>query len=177
MNQGTGNGFGAGSGKSKGTGIEEKSAGPKKVVDFNQARELRLEEKRRRTERIFFKNLVSVFSVIDQGKMSPIEVIDVSEDGCSFQLPFTLNAPQAWPQKSSGLPIRLYFSQDTYLEIFVQVENSRAVYENNTRYVRYGCSVDKELTSYPAFKLFVQFLRTYAEHSHKDNGDVSIFYT
>ena len=152
----------------------EQSAEKTKVVDFTQAREQKLEEKRRRTERIFFKNLVSVYSVIDRGRMLPIELVDVSEDGCAFQVPLNLKNPHPWPQQSYELPIRMYFSQDTYLEILVEIQNSRPVYENDKRYVRYGCSVDKNLTAYPAYQQFVKFLRFYAEHSHKDKGDLSI---
>jgi hypothetical protein len=143
------------------------------VVDFNQAREQRLEEKRRNTERIFFRNLIGVYSVTGHSKMQPIELIDVSEEGCSFQLP--CDPERNWPT-SNELPIRLYFSQDTYLEIIVRIQNSRPSIENGARFVRYGCMVDKELKSYPAYRAFVTFLKQYSEHAHKDMGDVSVFY-
>jgi hypothetical protein len=144
------------------------------VVDFNEAREQRLEEKRRHTERIFFKSLLGVYSMTGHSKMMPIELIDVSEDGCSFQI---VHDPEnVWPTTSGEIPIRLYFSQDTYLEIHIRIQNSRPSIENNSRYVRFGCTVEKDLKSYPAYQLFVKFLKLYAEHAHKDMGDVSVFY-
>jgi hypothetical protein len=107
-------------------------------------------------------------------KMMPIELIDVSEDGCSFQI---VHDPEnVWPTTSGEIPIRLYFSQDTYLEIHIRIQNSRPSIENNSRYVRFGCTVEKDLKSYPAYQLFVKFLKLYAEHAHKDMGDVSVFY-
>jgi hypothetical protein len=145
-----------------------------RVVDFNEVREQRMEEKRRHTERIFFRNLLSVYSVTGHAKMHPIELIDVSDDGCSFQVPY--DPERVWPNTESEIPIRLYFSQDTYLEILVKIQNSRPSIENNHRYVRYGCAVDKGLKSYPAYQQFVRFLKLYAENAYKDMGDVTVFY-
>ena len=155
-------------------GLEE--AEKKKVVDFNQVKEKHLEEKRRRTERIFFKNLIGVYSVIGQGKMQPVDLVDISEDGCSFQIPLNLRNPSPWPQKSKELPLRLYFSQDTYLEIFARIVNSRPSIEKNRRYVRYGCEIDKTVKSYAVYQLFVQFLKQYAVHAHRDLGNATAFY-
>jgi hypothetical protein len=144
------------------------------VIDFNEVRAQKLEEKRRTTERIFFKQLLSVYSVIGNSSMCPIEFIDLSEEGCSFQIPYDAKNP--WPKDSNDVPLRIYFSQDTYLEIRVKIQNSRPSIENNRRYVRFGCLVDQNTKSYAAYLQFVRFLKTYAEQSHKDTGDVSIFY-
>ncbi len=151
-------------------------SGLKHIVDFNLAREQRLAEKRKNTERIFFKNLVSVYTVMGKGEIFPIELIDVSEDGCSFQIPLDVENDLVPKINSSDLPIRLYFSQDTYLEIRVQVQNSRQSIDSQGRYIRYGCLVDKTLKSYPAFQQFVRFLSLYSEHAHRDMGDMSVFY-
>ncbi len=144
------------------------------VVDFSQAREQKLQEKRRKNERVFFKNLLSVYTVTAQSKMAAVELIDVSEEGCSFQIPYDRKNP--WPKDVSEFPIRLYFSQDTYLEIFVKIQNSRPTIEPAGQFVRFGCTVDASTQSYPAYQQFVRFLKLYSEHSHKDKGDVSVFY-
>ncbi len=146
----------------------------KQVVDFGEARAQRLDEKRRKTERIFFQHLLGVYSVTGNAQMRPIELIEVSEDGCSFQVPF--DAAKPWPADSRELPIRLYFSQDTYIPVMLTVVNSRPSIESGTRYVRYGCTVDKTMSSYPAYQQFVKFLALYSEHAHKDKGEVSVFY-
>jgi hypothetical protein len=165
MPQGTGNASGPSSNDTQ---------RKQQVVDFNEVRAQRLEEKRRKTERIFFKNLLSVYSVTGDATMSPVELIDVSETGCAFQVPYDAKNP--WPTESSQIPLRLYFSQDTYLEIFVSITNSSPSIENNMRYVRYGCAIDSGTASYQAYQQFVRFMKLYAEQAHKDNGDVTIFY-
>jgi hypothetical protein len=145
------------------------------VVDFGEARAHKLEEKRRTTERIFFKQLLSVYTVIGNTTMCPVEFIELSEEGCSFQIPFDAERP-TWPTDTHDLPLRVYFSQDTYLEVRVRIVNSRPSIENNRRYVRFGCAVDKSIKSYAAYQEFVRFLKMYAEHAHKDMGDVTVFY-
>jgi hypothetical protein len=147
----------------------------KQVIDFTEVRAQKLEEKRRKTERIFFKHLLSVYSVVGEASMFPIELIDVSEEGCSFQIPHDPSKP--WPhQTTDDLPTRLYFSQDTFLEIRLKILNSRACIENGTRYVRFGCSVDPSTKSFAAYQQFVKFLKLYSEQAHKDMGDITVFY-
>jgi hypothetical protein len=106
--------------------------------------------------------------------MRPIELIEVSDDGCSFQVPFDPNSP--WPTDLKELPIRLYFSQDTYVSVMLKIQNSKPSIDNGVRYTRYGCAIDKTVSSYPAYSGFVNFLKLYSEHAHKDMGDVSVFY-
>jgi hypothetical protein len=133
-----------------------------------------MDEKRRKAERIFFKHLLSVYCVTGNDQMKQIEIIEVSEDGCSFQVPYDPRNP--WPTTATDLPIRLYFSQDTYIPILLNVHNSKPSIDDGVRYVRFGCSVDKAMSSYPAYEQFVKFLKAYSEHAHKDKGDVSVFY-
>ena len=144
------------------------------IIDFAEVRAQKLEEKRRSTERILFKHLLSVYSVVGDSSMCPIELMDVSEDGCSFQIPY--NPAKAWPADMTEIPLRLYFSQDTFLEVHVQIQNSRPSIENGTRYTRFGCMVDKTRTSYVAYQQFVRFLKTYSEFSQKDTGNITVFY-
>lgn len=165
---------GHGGGKGPNTTTSKTESKNDQVIDFNEARANKLEEKRRKTERVFFRNLLSVYSVLGGSKLAPIEIVDISEDGIAFQVPFTAERP--WPVNEEIMPMRLYFSQDTYIEIFVNIQNSRPAIEDGQRYTRFGCAVDKGTKSYPAFQQFVQFMKSYAEHSHKDLGDVSVFY-
>jgi len=144
------------------------------VIDFTEVREKKISEKRRKTERIFFKHLLSVYCVTGNTEMRPIELIEVSEDGCSFQVPFDPNNP--WPTTTDELPLRFYFSQDTYVLVRLKIQNSRSCIDSGKRYVRYGCSIDKNISSYPVYQQFVKFLKLYSEQAHKDMGDISVFY-
>jgi len=144
------------------------------VIDFNQKRAQRLDEKRRKTERIFFKQMLGIYCVTDNSELKSVELMDVSEDGLSFQVPFDSANP--WPKNTGEIPLRLYFSQDTYLPVTLKIQNSRHHIEESTRYIRYGCAVDKSISSYEAYKQFVKFVSFYAEHAHKDTGKVTLFY-
>jgi hypothetical protein len=99
----------------QGPGNTGKQETEKRVIDFGEVRAQKLEEKRRTTQRIFFKHLLNVYSVVGDSTLCPIEFIDVSEEGCSFQIPY--NPEKPWPTSVSEIPLRIYFSQDTYLEI------------------------------------------------------------
>jgi hypothetical protein len=144
------------------------------IIDFGEARAQRLDEKRRKTERIFFKNLLSVYCVSAGDKMRQMELIEISEEGCSFQIPFDSANP--WPRNITQFPVRMYFSQDTYIQIDITIRNSSPYIDNGVRYTRYGCSVDTTTPTYAAFAQFVKFLKTYSELARKDAGDVSLFY-
>jgi hypothetical protein len=159
----------------QGTGGNSSNNTTKRVIDFNEVRAQKLEEKRRKTERVFFKSLLSVYSLVGDTKMLPIELIDVSEEGLSFQIPH--DPENKWPKDADEeIPLRLYFSQDTFLEIRAKIQNSRPSIESNARYTRFGCSIDQKTASYPAYQQFVRFMKSYAEQSKKDTGGVSVFY-
>lgn len=144
------------------------------VVDFNEVRAQRMEEKRRKTERIFMNHFLGVYTVTGNKSLHQIELVDLSEGGLGFQVPFNPDKP--FPTNDGTMAIRLYFSQDSFLEVYCKVENSRPAVQNGTRYVKYGCSVDTTASTYPAFQAFVKFLKTYAEVAQKDNGDVNVFF-
>ncbi len=146
-----------------------------KVVDFSEKRALKMEDKRRKTERIFFQNLIGVYSVISDRSLKPIEILDLSEEGCSFQVPFDPKTP--WPAETVEIPIRMYFSADTYIPVVLRIQNSTAtIGEGGQRYVRYGCKVDQTLQTYQVYREFVRFMKLYSEHAHRDNGGASVFY-
>jgi hypothetical protein len=145
-----------------------------RVVDFSRVREKRLEQKKRRTERILCRNMVSVYSTTSGGKLFPLDLIEVSEGGCSFQVP-----ADSWSNqliKNDEIPLRIYFSHDTYLEVFAKIVHSSPSIENNRHHIRYGCNIDKTVKSYSVYKLFVQFLEEYSIQAHKDLGTASAFY-
>lgn len=142
------------------------------IINLSQFRNRKQEEKKRKTERIFFHNLVGVYGVVNSGKMVPVELIDVSDDGLGIQLPY--QSEKTWPTESSNVLLRLYFSEDSFMEIAVNVMNSRPTIENGNRYHRYGCAVDPQHRSYSAWTQFVGFLRAYSEVSERDSGNIGI---
>jgi hypothetical protein len=145
-----------------------------RVIDFNRVREQRLEQKRRKNERVLFKNLLSVYLVQSSRHLIPVDLIDLSEEGCSFQLP--QNHQNTLQPKKDEAVLRVYLSQETFLEIFVKLVHSRPAIESHQRFVRYGCEVNQKVQSYQAYRHFVQFLKSYSEHAHRDLGHATGFY-
>ncbi len=142
------------------------------VVNLDQFRNRKQEEKKRKTERLFFHHLVGIYSVVEAGKMVPIELIDISEGGLAVQTPY--ESEKQWTKDTNNIPIRLYFSPDSFMEITVDIKNSRPTIEGGSKYIRYGCEVQTDKKSYEAWKQFVSFLRVYSEVSEKDSGNISV---
>jgi hypothetical protein len=142
------------------------------IISLNQFRNRKQEEKKRKTERIFFHNLVGVYGVTQPGKMVPIEIADVSDEGLGILVPYDSSA--VWPTVTENLPIRLYFSAESFMEITVDVKNSRPMIEGGYRYTRFGCAVREDQRAYGAWRSFVNFLRAFTEVSEKDSGNISV---
>lgn len=145
-----------------------------RVIDLNEVRTQRLEEKRRKTERVFMNQFLGVYCMTGANSMHQIEIVDVSEEGLGFQIPF--NPEKEIPITDKDFPIRLYFNQESFLQVHVTIQNSRPAVQNGTRYTRYGCRVDPNTSTFAAFQAFVRFLKAYGEVSQKDSGDVNVFF-
>ena len=142
------------------------------IINLDLFRNRKQEEKKRKTERIFFHNLVGVYGMVGPGKMVPVDLVDVSDEGLGIQVPY--ESAGAWPKDTSGVAIRLYFSTDNFMEISVDVKNTRPTIDGGYRYMRYGCSVRADHRSFEAWTKFVNFLKAFSEVSEKDNGNISV---
>ena len=86
-----------------------------KVLDFNSKRIENIEEKRRTFERVLFQNFLGCYTVIHQeGVIYPVELVDISSDGCLFQVPWDVKKGKkletgAEVTLGSILPIQLIF--------------------------------------------------------------------
>ncbi len=122
--------------------------------------------------------MIEIYTVINNAQMKSIEIVDMSEEGCSFQVPFDPAHPHPTGLSSGGdaITIRMYFSQDTYIPVVVKIVHSKASIDNGARFTRYGCQVDTTVSSYGAYQSFVRFMKAYSESAHKDMGDMTVFY-
>ncbi|MBI3555327.1 MAG: PilZ domain-containing protein [Deltaproteobacteria bacterium] len=146
-----------------------------RVINFTAAREAKIEEKRRRYERILFKHILGVYCVAEGKGLKAVELVDVSTDGLSFQLPVnSKNLDVLAP--GQDVTFRFYFSQETFIPVSVRVQNERNCIEEGQKFIRFGCTVDTASQSYETYKLFVMFLSKYAESSQQDKGDLKFFF-
>lgn len=149
----------------------------KKVVDFNAKRRESIEQKRRTFERVVFQEFLGVYSVVDdQGSNFPIKLVDISGDGCQFQLPFSLKAKNQF-KEGTEVTLKLYFTKGSYLPAVVTVRHaSEYIDRDGNAWLRLGGEFDTSLPSFSALSHFISFIYEYAEFSCLDKGESKVFF-
>lgn len=144
-----------------------------RVINLSSVRQEKIEEKRREYERVVFRSNFGVFVYNEQAGLDAIEIIDISEGGIQFQTP---EKSHLRLEVGNVVPVRLYFATDHFISIDVKVVRSFTALENGSAVHRYGCLMDKSMASYSAIYHFVQFITKCAEHGHKDETHLKVFY-
>ena len=148
----------------------------KKPIDFIKRREESIEKKRRSIGRIVFKNVLGVYTVIDnQGCIYPIEVVDISQNGCLFQIPWDPKFDKKF-KNGHEIPMRMYFTKQSFIHVRVKVKHSKEHEEGDRTFMHYGCVFDKSLSSFATLSNFINFLYSFAEHSSEDRRDARVFF-
>lgn len=148
-----------------------------KVLDFVAKRNENIEQKRRNFERILFKNFLGAYSVIDQdGGHYEVELVDVSRTGCLFQVPTPKNPPTRSLVKGEEVRMRIYFTQNSFIPLILNVTNIRQTDNEGEAYTQYGCEFDKSMPSFEAMESFIEFLYKFAEFSTVDKGDGRVYF-
>lgn len=149
----------------------------KKVVDFNEKRKQSIEQKRRTFERVVFQEFLGVYTVIDdQGGGYPIKLLDISSEGCQFQVPFSLKAKNQF-KSGTELTLKLFFTKGTYLPAVVTVRHATEyIDKDGDAWLRLGGEFDSSLPSFKALSSFIDFIYQYAEFSCVDKGESKVFF-
>jgi len=149
----------------------------KKVFDFNEKRKKSIEQKRRTFERVVFQEFLGVYSVIDDhGAGYPIKLLDISSEGCQFQVPFSLKAKNQF-KAGSELTLKLYFTKGSYLPAVVTIRHATEyIDQQGDAWLRLGSEFDTSLPSYTALSSFINFIYQYAEFSCIDKGENKVFF-
>ncbi len=148
---------------------EEPASPQGNVIDFSARRADRSAADRRQTERFFLRELVQTFAMIGDDSERAIEVIEASETGIGFRIPYEKRNP--FTEALGELTIRLYFGSDTWLPLGLKIVNVQDQVEEGRRYVRYGCSIDQSFTSYGAYLQFIRFIELYLRHARRDRKE------
>ena len=149
----------------------------KKVVDFNEKRKQSIEQKRRSFERVVFQEFLGVYSVVDeQGSSFPVKLVDISKDGCQFQLPFSLKAKNQF-KSGTEVTLKLFFTKGTFIPAVVTVRHgSEYIDQDGDAWLRLGGEFDTSLPSFSALKSFIEFIYQYAEFSCVDKGESKVYF-
>jgi len=148
-----------------------------KVLDFANKREQNIEKKRRQFERVVFQNFLGAYSVIDQGgSLFPVSLVDVSHDGCLFQIPW--NFKESDPMRDgTEMTMRMYFTESSFVPVLLTIKNSREyIAEDGQTYLQYGCEFDKSVPSFKAVESFIDFMYNFAEVSTVDRQEKKVFF-
>jgi len=143
------------------------------VINLSSVRQEKIEEKRREYERVVFQSSFGVYTYMEATGLNAIELIDISEGGMQFQTPTRSNLSL---NVGDMIPVRLYFANDHFISVDVKVVRSFTVVEDGRAVNRYGCLMDKTMAAYGAFYHFVQFITKCAEHGHKDDKHLRVYY-
>ncbi len=149
----------------------------KKVVDFNEKRKQSIEQKRRTFERVVFQEFLGVYTVIDdQGSSYPIKLVDISGDGCQFQVPFSLKAKNQF-KSGTETTMKFFFTKGSYIPAVVTVRHATEyIDKNGDAWLRLGGEFDSSLPSFKALSTFIDFIYQYAEFSCLDRGESKVYF-
>jgi len=148
-----------------------------KVIDFVAKRDEAIEKKRRSFERVVFDNFLGMYSVIDDHEsVYGVELLDISEEGCLFQVPASIKDKKKF-KTNREVKLRLYFTEQNYIPALVKIKYGKKHKDHNgSEYMRYGCQFDKSVSSFEALQSFIKFIYKFAEHSCIDRGDQKVYF-
>ena len=148
-----------------------------KVIDFQAKRQDSIEKRKRSFERVLFSELLGTYAEIDNnGTKYSVGLVDISRDGCQFQVPFTPNSKEQFKQ-DDDVVIRVYFTKDDFIPLVVNVKHSSEyVDEKGDAFMRFGGIFDKSLPSFQAFEPFIEFIYKFAEFSCIDKGESKVYF-
>ena len=148
-----------------------------KVLNFVEKRKESIEKKRRTFERIMFENVLGAYTVINNdGAIYPVNLVDISYDGCLFQVPWNVKTDKKF-NNNFELTMRMYFTKKSYVPVMVRIKYSKEhIDKDGQSYLQYGCEFDKSVPSFQALGCFIDFLYKFAEFSSLDKGDSKVYF-
>lgn len=148
-----------------------------KVLNFLEKRKENIEQKRRQFERILFNNFLGAYTVVDQGgSIYPVSLVDVSRDGCLFQVPWNVDRDTKI-EDGTEITMRMYFTKNSFVPVVINVKYGREfVDEDGQTYMQYGSEFDSSMPSFSAVEAFIEFMYKFAEHSSVDKGSQKVYF-
>ena len=148
-----------------------------KVIDFQAKRRESIEKRKRSFERVLFSEFLGSYAEIDdQGTKFDVTMVDISREGCLFQIPFADSSLKFF-KNSKEVTVRIYFTKEDFLPLAVQLKHiNEYVDERGNAHIRFGGEFDKTLPSFQAFEPFIEFIYKFAEYSCVDKGESKVYF-
>ena len=148
-----------------------------KIFNLQDKRSEAVERKRRNFERVLFDDFLGCYGVIDEhGSTYPIKLVDISKDGCQFQVPANPRNETKF-KTGNDITLRIYFSKNSFLPVSVKLRHgSEYIDDRGDAHMRYGAEFDKSLVSYRALEKFIEFIYMYADASCNDREQNKVYF-
>ena len=105
-----------------------------------------------------------------------MQFLDISHDGCQFQIPYTKGAEKYFSQ-GADITVRMHFTQDEFLPVSLTIRHAQEYIDTDGKaYWRYGGEFDKSLPSFQALAPFIDFIYKYAEFSSSNRGESKVYF-
>ena len=151
---------------------KSKDKGKERIIDLNDYRKNKNEERRRAYERVLFNRILGVYSFAEKSGLHHVEVIDISYSGMRIRE----EKPEHPLQAGQKLALRFYFTPSSYLRVVVDVKRVIPYNETDREGLEYGCELDKHTKSYEVIKELVGFMYKYAETACQDQNPPMIWF-
>lgn len=142
------------------------------IIDLNDFRKNKSEEKRREYERVLFNRILGVYSFAEKSGLHHVEVIDVSYSGMKFRE----ERPDQPLQAGQKVALRFYFTPSSYLRLVIEVKRVTPYKEDDREGLEYGCELDKATKSYEVIRQLIGFMYKYAEIACQDHNPPMIWF-
>ena len=138
------------------------------VIDMTEKRNEILSQERRRVKRTILSEFIGAFVLVPDKGLLKVSLIDISENGLAFDV----EAGAGHFGLGEDIGMRVYLNQQTYFKFIVNVQNIRAVAEENL--FRHGVNFVKGTINDQALHHFVKFIETVSASLHGDEGDLMV---
>lgn len=151
---------------------KSKDKSKEQVIDLNNYRKNKNEERRREYERVLFNRILGVYSFAEKTGLHHVEVVDISFSGIRFKE----DRPEHPLKAGQKAALRFYFTPSSYLRLVVEVKRVIPFQEDDRMGLEYGCEIDKATKSYEVISELVAFMYKYAEVACQDNNPPMIWF-
>jgi hypothetical protein len=142
------------------------------IIDLNDYRKNKNEERRREYERVLFNRILGVYSFAEKTGLHHVEVVDISYSGIKFRE----DSPDHPLKLSQKIALRFYFTPSSYLRLVVEVKRTTPFKEEDREGLEYGCVLDKNTKSYDVIRQLISFMYKYAEIACQDSAPPMIWF-
>lgn len=142
------------------------------IIDLNDYRKNKSEERRREYERVLFNRILGVYSFAEKAGLGHVEVVDMSYSGIKFRE----TNPEHPLKVDQKIALRFYFTPSSYLRLIVEVKRVLPFKEEDREGLEYGAELDKSTRSYDVIRQLISFMYKYAEIACQDQSPPMIWF-